>query len=532
MRLAAAAALALAFAAQPFAAEPLAAATPKDALVMAWNLDAIITLDPAQIAEVNGNDIMGNVCDTLVTLDYDSPSQVKPKLAESWSVAADGKTITFKLRPDLKFPSGRAATADDLAWSIRRVLKLNFGNAANLTEWGFTAANAEASFRVVDPLTLEVKLTDAYPAQLLLTGAFATNVSMMLDREAGEKNAKGEDLGNAWFKTNSACVGPYRVRTWNANDVLILERNEVYWGPKPALPRIVIRHVPESGAQRLMIEKGDADVARLLNSDDLKALEGSKDVRIEQTPMQGYIHLMFNTTDPVFANPKVRHAFRYLIDYDGLAKTVMAYQGVPRASVVPLGAFGALDAKEGQPFALDVAKARALLAEAGVPTLQRKLLLSSATPYPDLAQHIQANAAKAGVTLDLEQMAPAALFTKARAREYQVMLINWGVRAPDAHAMVSRHVMNPDNRPEAKLAQYPSWRAAWQDPAMNELGRKAMMERDPAARQALYREIQAKNMEEGPMAYMFQVVRAIAVRNEVKGFKMSAFKVGYETALK
>ena len=273
------------------------AATPKDALVMAWNLDAIITLDPAQIAEINGNDIMGNVCDTLVTLDYKNPSEFRPKTAESWSVSADGRTLTFKLRPDLKFPNGRAATAEDLAWSMQRVLKLNFGNAANLTEWGFKKETAEASFRATGPHIFEVALPEPYPLQLLLYGAFATNVSMILDRVEGEKNAKGEDLGNNWFKTNSSCVGPYRLRSWTANDTIQLERNDVYYGQKPALNRVIVRHVPESGAQRLLIEKGDIDVARILNSDDLKALEGKKDIRIEQTAMHGYIHLMFNTTD-------------------------------------------------------------------------------------------------------------------------------------------------------------------------------------------------------------------------------------------
>ena len=508
------------------------AATPRDALVMAWNLDAVITLDPAQIAEVNGGDIMGNVCDTLVALDYKDPAKFLPKMAESWTVSSDGRTLVFTLRPDLRFPSGRPATAEDLAWSLQRVLKLNFGNAANLTEWGFTKENAEKTIRATAPRTLEVSLAEPYPAPLLLYGAFSANVSAILDREQGEKNAKGDDLGNNWFKTNSACVGPYKVRSWTANDTVVLDRNDIYYGAKPGLSRVIVRHVPESGAQRLLLEKGDIDVARLLNSDDLKALEGRQDVRIEQTAMHGYIHLMFNTTDPAFADPRVRMAFRYLVDYDGLAKSVMAYQGMPRASVVPLGAFGALDEKDGQPFRLDVAKAQSLLAEAGQQGLRRKMLVMSVTPYPDLAQHVQANAAKAGVTLELEQMAPAQLFTKARAREYQLMLINWGVRSPDAHNMVSRHVMNPDNRPEARLAQYPSWRAAWQDTAMNDLGFKAMMERDLDKRRALYREIQLKNMQEGPMAYMFQVIRPMAIRTEVQGFEMSAFKVGYETATK
>ncbi|MBM3546369.1 MAG: ABC transporter substrate-binding protein [Alphaproteobacteria bacterium] len=343
MRLGLAAALATSL------AMPIQAATPKDALVMAWNLDAIITLDPAQIAEVNGGDIMGNVCDTLVTLDYKDTSQFRPKAAESWSASADGRTITITLRPDLKFPSGRPAIAEDLAWSMQRVLKLNFGNAANLTEWGFTKDNAEKTIRATGPRTLELTLPEPYPLQLLIYGVLSGNVSAILDREQGEKNAKGDDLGNNWFKTNSACVGPYRVRGWTANEAVTLERNDVYYGAKPALSRVVVRHVPESAAQRLLIEKGDIDVARLLNSDDLRALEDRKDIRVEQTAMHGYIHLMFNTTDPAFADPRVRMAFCYLVDYEGLAKTVMAYQGVPRNSVVPLGAFGALEPRRDSP---------------------------------------------------------------------------------------------------------------------------------------------------------------------------------------
>src|SRR4051795_3477549 len=80
------------------------AATPKDALVMAWNLDALITFDPAQIAEVNGNDIIRNVCDPLVQYDQKDPTKLLPATAASWSTSEDGLTLTFKLRPDLKFP--------------------------------------------------------------------------------------------------------------------------------------------------------------------------------------------------------------------------------------------------------------------------------------------------------------------------------------------------------------------------------------------------------------------------------------------
>ena len=83
-------------------------------------------------------------------------------------------------------------------------------------------------------------------------------------------------------------------------------------------------------------------------------------------------------SDPILGHPKVRHAFRYLIDYDGLGRTILEYQGIPRASLVPLGAFGALDKKAGQPFKLDLARAKQLITEAGYPNgFSKKLILSA-----------------------------------------------------------------------------------------------------------------------------------------------------------
>ncbi len=113
-------------------AQSAAATTPKDTLVMAWNLDALITMDPAQIAEVNGNDIGINICNRLVQPNIKDVSKIEPQLAESWSSSEDGLTLTFNMRKDIKFPGGKPATAHDAAWSLKRAIHLNFGNAANL----------------------------------------------------------------------------------------------------------------------------------------------------------------------------------------------------------------------------------------------------------------------------------------------------------------------------------------------------------------------------------------------------------------
>ena len=520
-----------------FTASAAFAATPKDALVMAWNLDALITFDPAQIGEVNGNDIVGNVCDPLVQYDPKDVAKLVPMTAKSWTTSPDGLTLTFTLRDDLRFPSGKTATAEDAAWSLQRAVLLGFGNSANLTQWGFTKEKIADQIKATDEHTLVVTMDRPYPPDLILSAAFESNVSYILSKEEGMKNARTtegrSDYGNAFFKTNPVCVGPYHVTRWDSNDVVILERNDNYWGTKPNLRRVIIRHVPESSAERLLLEKGDIDVARLLNTDDLKALSSNPDIHIEQTVMHGFSYFAFMASDPILGNPKVRLAFRYLIDYDGLGKTVLQYQGAPRASLVPEGAFGALDKEEGQPFKLDLDKAKALLTEAGYPNgFSKKLILSANNISPAIAQHLQANAAKVGIALALEQMADANLFTRVRSRDYDIAFIGWGAGYPDADSMISRHAVNPDNRLEAKLAQYPSWRAAWQDEHINALADQARMERDPAKRIALYHDIQRFMLENGPMAYVYQTIRPIAYRTSVKDFVLGPFHVDYGSARK
>ena len=513
------------------------AATPKDALVMAWNLDALITFDPAQIGEANGADIINNVCDPLVRYDLKDVSKIVPGTAESWSVSPDGLTITFHLRPDLKFPSGKPATAYDAAWSIQRVLKINYFGSSNYTQWGFTADKIENEVKATDDRTLVVTMDRPYPVNLILSAAFASDLSGILDREAGMAHAKTvdgkSDYGNAFFRTAPICVGPYSVTRWDADDVVILTRNDVYYGPKPNLRRVIIRHVPESGAERLLLQKGDVDVARLLDADDLRAVAKDPDINIEQTPMHGFTYLGFNELDPDLAKPKVREAFRYLIDYQELAKTILQYQGLPRADLVPLGAFGALDAAEGLPFKLDLGRAKQLLTEAGYPNgFSKTMILSANGSAPELAQSIAANAAKVGIKLTLDQMADANLFLRGRTRDFQIQLVGWTAGYPDADSMISRHAVDPDVSPEAKLAGYPSWRMAYYDKWVNDMADKAKMERDPAKRIALYHELQIYLLHNGPMAYIDQIVRSIAVRKDVKGFQMSPFMVAYGTASK
>jgi len=509
------------------------AATPPDSLVMAWNIDAISTWDPAQIGEVVTNEIILNTCDTLVSFDARDEKKVVPSLAKSWDVSADRQQITFHLQPNLKFPDGTAASASDYAWSLQRVVKLGYGNAATLQEYGFNKKNVDQMITAPDATTLVLKFDKAYPTNLVLQAIAANDVATLLERSLLEKQALNNDMGHKYLSTHTACVGPYQLMSWNAGEGVVLQATANYWGTSPNLKRILIRHVAETGTQRLLLTQGDVDIARDLSADDLKSLDTGGKVKVEKVLKPQLFFWTFNNEDPIFKNENVRLAMRYLIDYDGLAKSVMPYLGVPRASFVQLGAFGALDAKAGQPFKLDLARAKQLLAAAGYPHGFSASVIFGTLPHSaPIAQNIQQNAAKVGVKLSLERMANAQLFSRVRGREFQSAMMAWQTSVPDAYGNASRLVYNPDNRKEARATQYPSWRAAYYDPAMNHAIKAALLEPDDNKRAAMYADLQREQMQKGPLAIMFQMYNTAGITPAVKNWTWNGFRVWYGAASK
>lgn len=509
------------------------AATPPDSLVMAWNIDAISTWDPAQIGEVVTSEIYANTCDALVDFDVKDEKKLTPAMAKSWDVSPDRKTLTFHLQDNLKFPDGTPASAGDLAWSMQRVVKLGYGNAAQITEYGFNKENVDSRITAPDDKTLVMTLDKPYPTSLVLQAIAANNVSSLLNRKVVEKEAVEGDFGHKYLTTHTACVGPYQLVRWNAGEGVMLQATDHYWGKAPVLKRVLIRHVAETGTQRLLLTQGDVDIARDLSADDLKTLDQGGKVRVDKVLKPQLFFWTFNNEDPIFKNEKVRLAMRYLIDYDGLGKSVMPYLGVPRASFVQLGAFGALDEKEGQPFKLDLAKAKQLLTEAGYPNgFSASVIFGTLAHSAPIAQSIQQNASKIGVKLTLERMANAQLFSRARGREFQSAMMAWQTSVPDAYGNASRLVFNPDNRKEARATQYPSWRAAYYDAQMNQKVEAALLEPDDAKRSEMYAALQKEVMEKGPMAIMFQMYNSAGISPAVKNWTWNGFRVWYGDASK
>jgi peptide/nickel transport system substrate-binding protein len=513
------------------------ARTPRDALVMAWNIDNILTMDPAQIGEALTDEIVNNVCDQLVGFDPEDASKLRPALAERWDISEDGRTYTFHIRKGITHPSGNPVTADDAAWSIRRVMWLGFGNAATLAEWGLTADRIEEQVRALDEHTLQITVPEAWPPSLFLS-VFAGRQGIVLDRKAiephvGTRTDGRPDHGNGWLKTNLACVGPYRLARWTASDTVILERNPGYWGGEPPMRRIIIRHIVESAAQRLLLERGDVDMARDLNGEDSAGVEANPNLRILTALRQQLWYISANMNDPIAGNADVRMALRWLIDYQGLERTVMRYAGLAWNSFAPRGAFGALPPEEGVAFRLDLDKARAHLSKAGYPDgFTIRLIHGSGFPYPDLVQHLQGNAAKVGIRIELEQMAYSQVTSRIRDRNFALAISAWTPGYEDADANAMRHIFNPDNRAEARHTMYLSWRVSYYDEAMNQAVLAARRERDPEQRIQMYHALQRKFMQEGPFIYAFQQVRLLAVGPALKDIKQSARRVAYSTATK
>ncbi|WP_375680630.1 MULTISPECIES: ABC transporter substrate-binding protein [unclassified Bartonella] len=508
-----------AFIALAMVAQQASAKTPADTLVMAWNLDAISTFDPAQLNDVYGSEIIRNVCDNLVSTATDDPAKMVPALATHWDVSGDDHStvITFHLRDGLKFNNGRSANANDLLWSMKRIVKLKMGNAAIFNEYGITEQNVDDALQAVDEKTVVMKFDKPYPAELILNNIVASPATALLDRKTIMKHEKDGDFGNQYLKSHAACVGPYQLKSWRPGEALLLRASSHYWGQAPKLKQILIRHVAEPGTQRLLLQKHDIDVARDLTPEDLADLQKTTDVKIEEVLEPSMMYWGFNMTNPIFAKEKVRLAMRYLIDYEGLGKKLLKGVGVPRASFVPLGNFGALDEKEGQPFTFDIAKAKQLLAEAGYPNgFEANFLVSNAPYRVLLAQSLQDSAAQAGVRLKIERMAGTQLFSKLYARAFDTIFVGWNNDSADPHTMASRLVYNPDNRLEAKNTAYPSWQYGYLDETMNQKVQDALFQKDPQKRAQLYADLQRELMQKGPYAFIFQKYTVIAMTPDIK----------------
>jgi peptide/nickel transport system substrate-binding protein len=223
-----AAAVALAAAAAPTVSVSSAqAATPSDTLVIAKQIDDIITLDPAEVFEFSGGEVIANVYDRIFTFEAEDTEALVPGVAESYTVSDDGKTITLKIRPGQKFHSGNPVTAEDVAFSIQRVILLDKTPAFIFSQLGWTKDNVKDLVKAADEATATLTITEDFSPSFVLN-TLSAGVGSVVDKKTVLANEKDGDLGYEWMKTHSAGSGPFVLKSWKANESVTLEANPNY----------------------------------------------------------------------------------------------------------------------------------------------------------------------------------------------------------------------------------------------------------------------------------------------------------------
>ncbi len=490
----------------------LMAETPADTIVMADAIDDIVSLDPHEAYEFSGLDVVNNTYDGLVELDPAQPGTLQPGLAESWDVSEDGLTFTFKMKSGVTFASGNPVTAADAAGSLQRVVKINKTPAFILNQFGWTAENVDQMI-TADGDTLTLKVDQAY-APTFLYNCLTAGVASIVDMQTVMANDLNGDMGNEWLKSNSAGSGAYVLKSFKANEGYLLEANPTHWRGPAKTAKIFMRHIPEAATQRLQLEKGDIDIARELTPVDIEGLTGNPDVKIQQDVGGQIYYLAFNQKNPNYQNQKFLEAMRWAIDYEGMANSFLKGNQVVHQAFLPNGYLGAL---EDTPYSLDIEKAKALIAESGIANPTITMDVRNAADRMEMAQSIQNTFGQAGIELELNIGEGAEQLKRYRARQHDATLQSWGPDYPDPHTNASAFAMNADNSDGATTGGL-AWRNAYDPGDLHAKTEAAVMERDPAARETAYKEIQEAHRTTSPFIVMFQISYQTGLRTNVNGF--------------
>lgn len=349
----------------------------------------VSSLDPNLATSSRDSNVLVNVFDGLYRIDQDG--KIVPDLATNMSKSADGLTYTFTLRDDVNFQNGEKFTAEDVKFSLDRLLdpKNAAPYAADLQAVESVAVNSEYE------VALHLKSPDP-----ILTNELAGQATMIVPKDYVTKIGKDE------FARQPVGTGPFKLASRRPSEEIVLQRWDDYWGSqKPSLETITYTISPEPATRAALLQSGEVDMANNLDASARETLKNT-DVKVIGVPTGGVQFLALREEEPRFRNPLVAQAMNYAINRQQIVKEVLDDYGQPLGAIFPPGLFGYESALPA-PYPYDPAKARQLLAQTGedftqpiefaVPS-ERWLNINQA------AQAIVSDLAKVGITLELKLM--------------------------------------------------------------------------------------------------------------------------------
>ncbi|MDB4894250.1 MAG: peptide transporter substrate-binding protein [Firmicutes bacterium] len=374
--------------------------------------DDFATLDPAIGYDWSNWPAIKNVFDGL--LDYDAGTTLEPRLADGMpQVSSDAKVYTFKLRQGVKFQNGRELTADDVVYSMTRVVDPKTKSPGAGFYMGiqgareFADGKAKSVQGIEAPDKYTVKFTLAEPDVTFLN-KLALNFAYVVPKEEVAK--WGEQFGH-----HPVGTGPFLFKEWQPGQRIVFDRNPNYFfGGLPYLDRVTIEVGVAPEVAILRLEKGEIDVM----GDPIPAAEYARikadpaaQKRLVQSPQVSTIYIAINTRVKPFDNVKVRQALNMAIDKARVVKLLNG-RGTTANQILPPLMPGYDQAYKGYEYSPD--KAKSLLAEAGFPQgFETTIACISTDPQPKLCESFQQDLSKIGIKLNIQSLASSTVIENA-----------------------------------------------------------------------------------------------------------------------
>jgi peptide/nickel transport system substrate-binding protein len=488
----------------------------RNTLVIGLDFSDTLTFDPARFATNSAPMVLRASYDTLLTMSPGDYLDLKPVLATKWTRTPDGRGWRFTLRQGVKFASGATMTAEDVKWSLERVLGLKDQPSQYI--------QVIDRIDVVDSGTIDVVLTK--PDEPFLP-ILAAPEFVVLERKAVEANgglsgsvAKDGDKATQWLNNNSAGTGAYRLTRWERDAQIQLVANPNSWrGPAP-YERVVIRQIGDGAAQLLAVRRGDVDAAFNLLPEQIASVKDTPDVRIESIASLDFVYLGL-TQNPDFnkalAIKEVRQAVGHAIDFDGIKNSLLGGAANRPAHFLPVGTRGSTEAIAREiGFREDLAKAKQLLAKAGYANgFEFPLAYGNTSfagmPYQALAQKVQADLARIGIRATLRPMDPVnfrTMFTAGKAEG--------GVLGPWIPPAVENSLW------ASATVERVAKRVHWTPPEnIVKLVREASTAQDANKQAQLWVDYQKAMIDQAHLIVLFQPIYRVAVYKTVKAFPLT-----------
>jgi peptide/nickel transport system substrate-binding protein len=485
------------------ASSPGSSGQPKQGGTLVYGFDQLTeAFDPAVFTTWAGINSINNMFDTLV---YSQDGRnFTPGLATAWKVSDDGLTYTFTLRPDVKFHDGTPFNAEAVKFSFdRQIDDKHPYHLPGMTQ----AALAFGSVKQVDvtgPLEVKVILKTPNAAQLNNLAIFSTGI---VSPEAVKK------FGNN-FGTNPVGTGPFKFERLEKGQQIVLAANKDYWGQKPHLDRVIIRAIPEDSARKAALVTNAIDITSYLDFKDVADLKTNPNMSVTTVAANSTGYLALNAKNEALNKKAVRQAICTAVNRQNIIDVIFSGNAVKESGWMPPALF-TYDKAAGAKTTYDVDKAKKALVDAGYPNgFALKLNVPAASHWPRMAELIQEDLRKVGVTVTINRLDPSAFGASINAGEHDMFLSDWTgvVLDPDYFMFSPFHSSSP--RAKGRLS--------YANPAYDTLVEQALIKTNPDERQALYTQAQNLLLEDAPMCFLYYNQFVAAMNKKVHGFDLYA----------